>query len=108
VSWRALDVAARLFHAIGMGTIGVALMDFWRFAVFQPIKGDPAAHWRTYLVIGILITWIVGFGRYWDDESARLLVRSGVTSLAYALVLSAFIWLLVLGLKPQRWSYRNV
>jgi hypothetical protein len=65
-----------------MGTIGVALMEFWRFAVFQPIKGDPAAHWRTYLVIGVVITWIVGFRRYWDDASAKLLVRSGVTSIA--------------------------
>jgi hypothetical protein len=91
-----------------MGTIGTALTDFWRFAVFQPIKGDPATHWRTYLIVGVLITWIVGFGRYWDDASAKLLLRSGVTSIAYALVLSAFIWLLVLGLKPQRWSYRNV
>lgn len=91
-----------------MGSIGVVLADFGRFALFQPLKGDPAKHWRTYLLVGFAITWIVGFGRYWDNPSAPFLLRSGVTSIFYTLTLSAFIWLLVLGLKPERWSYRNV
>lgn len=94
-------------YAVGMGMIGIVLLDFVRFALFRPIKGDPATHWRTYLVTGLAITWIVGFGRYWDNAEAPPLLRSGATSIVYALVLSAFIWLLVLGLKPQRWSYRN-
>jgi hypothetical protein len=91
-----------------METLLTALRDFARFAFFQPLKGDVAKHWRTYLAIGAGLTWIVGLGRYWDNESAPLLLRSGITSLLYAVVLSGFIWLLVLGLKPERWSYRNV
>jgi len=91
-----------------MGSIGAILADFVRFAVFKPLKGDPAKHWRTYLLVGAAITWVVGFGRYWDDAEEPLLLRSGFTSIFYTLALSAFIWLIVLGLKPERWSYRNV
>lgn len=91
-----------------METVIIALQDFARFAFFRPLKGDPAKHWRTYLAVGAGLTWVVGFGRYWDDENASLLLRSGTTSLLYTIVLSGFIWLSVLGLKPDRWSYRNV
>ena len=91
-----------------MGSIGLVLADFARFALFQPLKGDAVKHWRIYLLVGFAITWLVGFGRYWDDANAPLLLRSGFTSILYTLVLSAFIWLIVLGLKPVRWNYRNV
>lgn len=91
-----------------MNGIVTVLGDFLRFALFKPLQGDPSKHWRAYLLTGVAITWIVGFGRYWDDAEAPLLLRSGVTSIFYALALSGFIWLLVLGLKPDLWSYRNV
>ena len=91
-----------------MGSIGAVLADFARFMLFQPLKGDPARNWRAYLLVGFAITWIVGFGRYWDDPAAPLLIRSGATSIFYALALSAFIWMIVLCLRPERWSYRNV
>jgi hypothetical protein len=91
-----------------MGNIGVVLGDFVRFALFRPLKGDPAKHWRLYLLVGFALTWMVGFGRYWDNAEAPLWLRSGLTSILYALALSGFIWLIVLGLRPERWSYRNV
>jgi len=88
--------------------MAVVLRDFVRFALFQPLAGNPAQDWRAYLLVGFAITWIVGFGRYWDYAEMPLLMRSGATSIFYTLILSAFIWLIVLGLKPERWSYRNV
>lgn len=84
------------------------LADFVRFAFFKPLQGDVGARSTAYLVTGLSITWIVGFGRTWDFETAPLWLRTGLHSVAYALVLAALIWAVTLALRPARWTYRNV
>lgn len=61
-----------------------------------------------HLVTGLLFTWIAGVGRYWDSPRASILQHLGLGSVAYVLVLSAFLWLLVLPLRPARWSYFQI
>lgn len=58
-----------------------------------------------HLLLGLFFTWMAGVGRYWDSPRANMLQHLGVGSLAYVLVLSAFLWLLLLPLRPARWSY---
>ena len=84
------------------------LTDFLRFAAFRRTKGDVTKQWRVYLAVGLAITWLVGFGRTWDFESAPLWLRTGLPSVGYAFALAGFIWLITLALRPARWSYRNV
>ncbi len=84
------------------------LADFLRFILFQPLQGDIAKHWKSYLAVGFVITWIVGFGRTWDFDAATLLVRTGVTSVFYTFALALLIWMIGAPLEPQRWAYRNV
>lgn len=88
--------------------LGTILADFGRFALFKPLKGDVRTHWRSYILVGLAITWIVGFGRTWDDAYAPLWLRSGLPSVGYAIVLAAFTWVVVAALRPGRWTYRNV
>lgn len=88
--------------------LGTILTDFGRFALFKPLKGDVRKHWLTYILVGLAITWIVGFGRTWDDPYAPLWLRSGVPSVGYATMLAAFIWTVVAALRPGHWTYRNV
>lgn len=61
-----------------------------------------------HLLFGLLCTWLVGIGRWWDDPRAGALQHAGVGSVVYVLILAALLWLVVLPLKPKRWSYRHV
>jgi hypothetical protein len=61
-----------------------------------------------HLVFGLVCSWLVGMGRYWDDPGAHLLQRLGVGSVIYVFALSLFLWLLIWPLRPQNWSYRNL
>jgi hypothetical protein len=91
-----------------MDALRVVLSDFVRFVLFKPLKGDVPRHWLPYLTIGLFITWIVGIGRTWDNSYEPLWLRSGLPSVAYAVVLAGFIWVVVAALRPGRWTYRNV
>lgn len=82
--------------------------DFLRFPFFRPLQGDVANKWALYLVVGFVITWIVGFGRTWDFDAAPFWVRTGLTSVIYTLALAFLIWAIGAPLGAQRWSYRNV
>jgi hypothetical protein len=82
--------------------------DYFRFLLFKPLKGDVPKNWPIYLVIGLIITWIVGFGRTWDFDAAPFWIRSGATSVIYAFALAFLIWAIGAPLGAQRWTYRNV
>lgn len=57
---------------------------------------------------GLIGTWIVGMGRYWDDPGAKLLQHLGLGSVIYIFLLAAFIWIILLPFKIEKWSYFNV
>lgn len=59
-------------------------------------------------LLGLSFTWLAGVGRYWDSPRAHLWQHLGVGSLAYVFILAFIIWALLIPLKPDRWSYRNV
>ena len=71
----------------------------------QSSKEDIVKLNNGYLIIGLLCTWIVGMGRYWDNPRANIWQHLGVGSVIYVIVLSAFIWLIVLPFKLEKWSY---
>jgi hypothetical protein len=60
---------------------------------------------KSYLIVGLLSTWLVGMGRYWDNPRANIGQHLGVGSVVYIVVLSAFIWLILLPFKLKNWSY---
>ncbi|HYH85663.1 MAG TPA: hypothetical protein VEX60_09275 [Pyrinomonadaceae bacterium] len=61
-----------------------------------------------HLLFGLLCTWVVGIGRWWDDPRAGMLQHAGVGSVVYVFILAGLLWLVVLPLRPKRWSYRHV
>lgn len=63
---------------------------------------------NTHLFAGILGTWLVGIGRYWDDEKASLLQNLGLGSVIYIFLLAAFIWIIVLPFQIENWTYKIV
>lgn len=56
---------------------------------------------RRHLVLGLLLTWLVGIGRWWEDPHAGVLQHLGVGSLVYVVVLSFFLWLIIRPLSAR-------
>ena len=89
-------------------SVGTVLSDVLRILTFRRPSPAIGPHWKAYLAFGLLFTWLAGVGRYWDNPRAHLWQYLGLGSLAYVFCLALVLWLLLLPLKPRRWSYRNV
>jgi hypothetical protein len=61
-----------------------------------------------HLAVGLLLTWMAGVGRYWDNPRVGLLQHLGLGSIVYVFVLSGYLFLVVLPLRPSNWSYRHL
>jgi hypothetical protein len=60
---------------------------------------------KPHFILGLIGTWIVGMGRYWDDTGANLLQHLGLGSVIYIFALALLIWLILLPFKIEDWSY---
>ncbi len=75
-----------------------------RVLSFRLAPEDWDALGPSHIALGLGCTWIAGIGRHWDDTRAGWVQQSGVGSLIYVLLLSLFLWLLVLPLGPRTWT----
>lgn len=89
-------------------TLKTVLREEWRLLTFRPTGPETESHWQRFLAFGLLVTWIAGVGRYWDNPRADLWQHLGLGSVAYVFVLALIVWLLLMPLRPRHWSYRNV
>ena len=60
------------------------------------------------IAAGLIGTWVVGMGRYWDDSGASLLQHLGLGSIIYIFVLAGFIWLILKPFRISQWNYLRV
>lgn len=79
-----------------------------RVVSFRASSEEMRALDRRHLVVGLMLTWLVGIGRWWEDPRAGLLQHLGVGSVLYIFVLALFLWLLLWPLCPPYWSYFNI
>ena len=63
---------------------------------------------RNHFIFGLICTWLVGIGRYWDNPRVGILQHLGIGSIIYIFALSLFLWLLIYPLKPKDWTYFRV
>jgi Yip1 domain len=63
---------------------------------------------KSHFIVGLIGTWLVGMGRYWDDSKASLLQHLGLGSVIYIFVLAGFIWLILKPFYIEKWSYFTV
>jgi hypothetical protein len=75
------------------------------FLAFRKIRPNLGEHLLAYLAYVLVVTWLVGMGRYWDHPSAQPWQYAGLGSVAYIFILSLVLYLVVLPLRPARWSY---
>ncbi len=83
------------------------LSDEFRLLSFRPFQPDPSL-FNHYLAFGLLVTWLCGVGRYWDNPRADLWQTLGLGSVVYVFFLALVLWGIIHPLKPQNWSYRGV
>jgi hypothetical protein len=77
----------------------------WRLLTFRLTRDQFLRFDRPHFFAGLIGTWLAGVGRYWDDPNASLLQHAGIGSVVYIFLLSAFIWLIVLPFRVEKWNY---
>lgn len=87
-----------------MATLNTAI----RLLMFRASADELRALNQRHLAFGLVCTWLVGMGRWWEDPGASLLQHLGLGSVAYVFVLALFLWLVLWPLKPAHWSLVNV
>lgn len=84
-----------------------ALVTAVRFSFFSATREEMlrfGAQWR-YSATGLMVTWIVGIGRWWDHDDAGIFQKLGLRSLVYVFVLAFFLWVVVMPMRPRNWTY---
>lgn len=84
------------------------LADEWRFLTFRRMSAGVRERPWAYIAFGLAFTWLAGIGRYWDNPRADWWQYAGLGSVAYVLLLSTLLWLLIAPLRPRHGSLRNV
>jgi hypothetical protein len=87
---------------------GELIRDVGRLLSFRRMGPGVRNHADAYLAFGLMMTWLAGIGRYWDNPRAELWQTAGLGSLAYVYSLALLLWLLILPLRARHWTYRNV
>lgn len=88
--------------------IGSLFASNLRLIFFRCSKAEFDSFGNSTLLFGLIVTWIVGMGRWWDDPGAAWAQKLGLGSLIYVVVLSAIIRVLILPLDPSGPSYKKV
>jgi len=79
--------------------------DTFRLLTFRLTREEFLAFGRGHLIFGLICTWLVGIGRYWDNHQAEFLQHLGVGSVIYIFVLALFLLLFIAPLQARDWSY---
>ena len=72
-----------------------------RLLSFKLTREEMLQFDKSHFIAGLIGTWIVGMGRYWDDPGANILQHLGLGSVIYIFVLAALIWLIVWPFKIE-------
>lgn len=79
-----------------------------RFLVFKPVRISLRQDFWSWFAFVLVVTWLVGVGRYWDHPAAEVWQYLGLGSVAYIFCLSGLLFLVVWPLKPSDWEFRGV
>jgi hypothetical protein len=79
-----------------------------RLLCYRISKEEILNFTKVHFIIGLIGTWVVGMGRYWDDDGASLVQHLGLGSVIYIFLLAAFIWLIILPFSLSSWKYFTV
>ena len=76
-----------------------------RLLTFRLTRAEMLQLNSRHFIAGLIGTWIVGMGRYWDDKDASLIQHLGLGSVIYIFILAGFIWLILKPFLVDNWTY---
>ena len=76
-----------------------------KLLTFKLTRAEMLNFNKHHFILGLIGTWMVGMGRYWDDTGANWMQHLGLGSVIYIFVLALFIWLILLPFKIKNWNY---
>lgn len=79
-----------------------------RLLTFRLTKEEFLEIGNAHLAFGLICTWIVGMGRWWDDPGANLLQHLGAGSIIYIFVLALILLMVSAPINTEIWSYKQV
>jgi len=82
--------------------------DILKLLTFKISREEILKFNKNHFIVGLIGTWLVGMGRYWDDNKASLIQHLGLGSVIYIFVLAGFIWLILKPFYIEKWSYFTV
>ncbi|MDJ0910115.1 MAG: hypothetical protein QNI99_13040 [Woeseiaceae bacterium] len=78
------------------------------FLLFRQVRISTSTDFRRWFIYVLVVTWLVGIGRYWDHPSAEVWQYFGLGSVVYIFGLSSLLYVVVLPLRPANWQFRGV
>jgi len=81
--------------------------DAFRLLTFRLTPEQFERFGTGHLIFGLVFTWIVGIGRWWDDPGANILQHLGLGSVIYVFVLTTVLVIVAAPLDPENWSYKQ-
>lgn len=86
-----------------MFNIPKALRTIFRILTFRATREELQENVAALLVTALVITWIVGIGRWWDDpRDLPIFVQMGVGSVLYVFGMAAILWVTFAPLVSER------
>lgn len=79
-----------------------------RLLTFRLTREEMLQFNKRHFFAGLIGTWVVGMGRYWDDSGASVLQHLGLGSVLYIFILALFIWLILKPYYIDDWNYFTV
>lgn len=67
----------------------------FRVLTFRATREELSSLNRRHLLLGLIMTWLVGVGRWWEDPRANFFQHLGIGSVIYIFLLAFFLWLIV-------------
>ena len=90
-----------------INNLGRVALDTLKLLCFRQFRLDQSI-FNWYLGFGLILTWLCGIGRYWDNPKAEIWQYLGLGSVVYIFVLAFVVWILIKPLGPKNWSYKNI
>ena len=83
-----------------------SLKTIFRILTFRAKREELAQNPLAVLAIAIVITWLVGIGRWWDDpRELPFFVRLGAGSVIYVFAMSLLLWILANPIAKAKLPY---
>jgi len=79
-----------------------------RVLFLRSTRDDYLGFTTKHFAFGLVVTWLVGMGRHWDNPRIELPMSLGVGSLVYVFLLAAVLLIVGWPFRDKNWTYGRI